>query len=386
MRIVRISLATLALLWAGAAAAADMTGRYIGTGEAEGTTIDLVQTGTDLGGVLGGEDAGTLTGVTDGDVTATGIVLIAGIAKVAFELTWAPEGLTVVVIDTTGRGEPVFFAREGGVAATPILPPSVAGGGQYYVWVDGEPVGPMTLLDLVDRIDDGITQLQDYVWTPGRVGWAPAEAFPEIVEAAAAPDPALPIPTKPGPTPGPVTLPAPDPVGPAMTDDEANAALRDLLVALVADDELGVPEANRAIAVTCMLDAVMPLPTEERIALLGANFVPDDAMIVRFEAAVPGINERVEACGEVALGPPQTAVLLEGVGLVTVIGGTNQAAEPIERGYRFVIDGLVVTVVPGLLTIGTATAALPAQTGDLVVTFEGETVVVTFDGAELTLQ
>ncbi len=173
----------------------------------------------------------------------------------------------------------------------------------------------MTLLDLVDRIEDGVMRADDFVWMPGQIELAPATPSRNRRGARDR-----------------ATHDARYDSGAGQADAAARSAaghddrrrreygFARTLRALVGD-YIDLEAAAREAVVNCMLDAVAPFPLAERIALYyaGFNLGQHHDRPVRNRGA--RITEGVEACGELALGPPQTAIIIDGVGLVTVIGG-----------------------------------------------------------------
>lgn len=73
--------------------------------------------------------------------------------------------------------------------APPPLPEQPAV--EYYVGENGQQVGPLTLEQVQQRIRDGKTRRDDYVWKSGLAAWAKAEAFAELMPTfqAAVPPP-----------------------------------------------------------------------------------------------------------------------------------------------------------------------------------------------------
>jgi hypothetical protein len=173
---------TLASLFAATGAFADhMTGQYSGTGEAAGTFLDLRQSGTSLQGDISGDEQGTLTGQTDGGDNAFGTINLSGSAPLPFRATWSQGTLT---FQFQGMSEVLTFTA-GAAAADQQAPEPPAASAEYYVAADGGQVGPLTLEELVGRIESGETTGADLVWMPGAAEWAAAETFQELQEALA---------------------------------------------------------------------------------------------------------------------------------------------------------------------------------------------------------
>lgn len=74
-------------------------------------------------------------------------------------------------------------------AAPPPMPaqdgppplPAPAAPVEYYVGENGQPVGPLTLAELEQRIRDGKTRKDDLVWKTGLPNWAAAQSLAELL-------------------------------------------------------------------------------------------------------------------------------------------------------------------------------------------------------------
>ena len=181
----------LTLFWGATASADHMTGRYQGTGAIAGDVLDLRQSGTALQGTITGNDQGTLQGQTDGGNNAQGTIQLAqpGLAPISFQAVWSQQGLAMRLKFQDGSSSDVFFQLAGGPGPNPPGPgpnppgpPPIPGPTdvQYFVAVNGQPVGPMTLQEIGQRIQQGQIARTDLVWKTGAPDWAPAESYPEL--------------------------------------------------------------------------------------------------------------------------------------------------------------------------------------------------------------
>ncbi|MEP2925766.1 MAG: DUF4339 domain-containing protein [Bauldia litoralis] len=201
----------LTLLWGSAASADHMSGTYQGTGDVAGVTLELRQNGNSLQGTISGSDQGTLTGQTDGGNNAQGEIQLAqpGIAPIKFQGVWSQNGLAMRLQFTDGTRDVFFQAGGSGPAPGPTPPgpgPTPPGPGptppgppplpqtdvEYFVAVNGQPVGPLPLQEMIQRIQQGSIARTDLVWKTGAPGWAPAESYPELAAAFAGGPPPLP--------------------------------------------------------------------------------------------------------------------------------------------------------------------------------------------------
>lgn len=206
--------------WTTAASADHMTGRYQGTGNVTGVIIDLTQTGTTLKGVISGTDSGTLEGTSDGGNGAQGTIRLdnANSKPFQFQAQWSQQGLAMKLL-FPGQPADVFFEpassaqpQPPGPGPTPPpgpgpnpTPPPLPGATdvQYFVAVNNQPVGPLTLNDMIARIQQKSLAPKDLVWKTGAPGWAPAESYPELAAAFNAPSGPPPLPPETGPEPQP---------------------------------------------------------------------------------------------------------------------------------------------------------------------------------------
>ena len=169
-----------------AALADHMTGKYVGTDQAVATLLNLQQDGVDLSGQLSGGDIGTLTGTTDGGDNVSGFVDLQGVGRYQFEGSYTAEGFTLTLVGSEGMVS-FLFVRDSGGGVTPE--PKKPAMDTYYLYENGEQVGPLTSDEMLGRIADGGVTRETLVWKPGQADWVRADAVPEL---AAALPPALP--------------------------------------------------------------------------------------------------------------------------------------------------------------------------------------------------
>lgn len=210
--------------WTTAASADHMTGRYQGTGDVANIVIDLTQTGTTLKGVISGNDTGIIEGTTDGGNNAQGMIRLdnPNTQPFQFQAQWSQQGLAMRLLFPSRPADVFFQLVSSGEPQPPAPGPTTPPGSgqttnppplpgqadvQYFVAVNDQPVGPLTLDDVIGRIQQGSIGPKDLVWKTGAPDWAPAETYPELAAAFTAPKPP-PLPPKPGPRPPPVK-PAP---------------------------------------------------------------------------------------------------------------------------------------------------------------------------------
>jgi hypothetical protein len=65
-------------------------------------------------------------------------------------------------------------------AAAAAAPPPLPAEAEYFVEEQRNPVGPLTLQAMKERVKAGITGPSDLVWKKGTAGWAAAETFAEL--------------------------------------------------------------------------------------------------------------------------------------------------------------------------------------------------------------
>lgn len=174
-----VGAAFLSIFAASAAFADHMTGRYSGTGDAAGTFLDLRQSGTTLSGQISGADQGTLTGQTDGGNNAFGTLNVVGSGPLPFRATWNDGSLSFQIQGMSGTL--VFTTDAQGAGSAPPEAPAAAA--DYYAVIDGEKVGPLTLEQLIQRVDKGEVSASDLVWKTGAAEWAAADTLDELGDA-----------------------------------------------------------------------------------------------------------------------------------------------------------------------------------------------------------
>jgi len=366
------------------AAYADMTGHYVGTGDAEGTNLDLVQTGTSLSGTLSGADVGTLSGKVSGD-TATGTLNLPNVAVVDFRLAWTAAGIEFTLVGPGGTQGFHFQAagagqNQNGPAATDVV---------YYVGIDGQPVGPLTLEELEARIVAGDVDADNLVWKTGAADWAAANTYPELEEALT-----------PAPPPGPPPLPPesgnPPPLPPETLDSVSPGespvaeALRDVVVQFVdANAPEDAPGDAKAGLVACIMTELEVLTPQDMQMLVDTDFQPADADVDRFETQYPEMMDGLDACMDAAEeslragGTNRTEVGFNGHTII-VEGGGDQTVESTPDGQRIVVGEHDILVTADRLTIDDESAPLPADYTELMVVVNDDgTFTVTIDGMEL---
>jgi len=407
---------------AASAARADIGGQYTGYGEGAGTTIDLVQTGTALNGVIGGDVDGVLLGTATGD-TATGVVLLFDVAKFPFTAVFTGSELRITITGVNGQQTLIPFTLDGAAAPTtlptaptkpapqpPQAPPVLDHAavtealralltGLVAIEFDDQPpaaqagfvecligvTAPLSAEELQMLVDTGFNpddaMIVRFDRTVPGIDAAVAACFTAADVPAETPPP---VPTKPGPAPA--TAPAPDPAATpppvALDDAVVDGNLRTVLVGVVAAELPDATDEQRTAVVACLMAAVAPLPAADRQHLADIGFEPDDREAARLEALVPGISMAVQDC-LLAYEPVRTSVTLSNGATVTVEGGVNHMFEAIDGGYRIAVDATDIVVTATELVVAGATTPLPASFPELVVAITDTGFAITVDGAPL---
>ena len=190
------------LLTAVAAQADHMTGTYTGTGDAEGVSIQLQQSGINLSGTFIGI-RGSLSGQPDGGDTASGTVELSDAGNFRFVSRWSQQGFALTLIGTDGRADFFFASSQPPAAQPPVAQPPAAppppADVQYYLVENGATIGPFTFADINQRLADGRTRREDLIWKPGLPEWVRIDSLPEFAQAAPPAPPPPPPPAPPGP-------------------------------------------------------------------------------------------------------------------------------------------------------------------------------------------
>lgn len=312
MRMLTVALsATLSVAWAGTALA-DMTGTYTGYHDADGTTLELRQTGTGLNGVFGGDVEGVLLGTATGD-DATGVILFFDQAKIPFEGTFTGTELRITITELNGDITVAPFALNGaaptpGPAPTPPAKPVP----------QAAPLDPAAdhaaatealrslLVDLIGvEFGDRLARTQAAVVECLIEATSPLSAAELRALVAAGFDPDREMVagferTAPGIEDAVETcfdIPdaAPDPV--VLDDATVDANLRTAMLGVVVEEmPADATVEQRAAVVECLMAAVAGLPTADRQRLADLGFDPDREEIDRLEVLLPGISDAVGAC------------------------------------------------------------------------------------------
>jgi hypothetical protein len=357
-----------------------MTGRYVGTGISEGTTLEMTHEGFSISGSFSGVLNGTFFGQTNGADYAEGFLTESG-TTYTYYLNWTPSQLTITIYDTTGNQLAYAFVPQGspttpttttttttrpadeqlqlqpldfyiydGVQSGPFTieemtakaqsgelkaetmvwadglpdwttaesidvlavllppaPPAPPAAASYYVLDDGQQVGPLSLEEVMARIDARETVAGDLMWTAGMEQWAAADTFAEFAEALAEPVPP-PLPPTP-PTPPPQQPPAPPvspPTPPAQPETPAvsgettgtpntgiDAALEETVRSYMRDFGLG---DSMDAAVACYMTSYKVLSPDEKQILIDSDLIPSPSNYLRINTAHPDLETEVQAC------------------------------------------------------------------------------------------
>ena len=76
--------------------------------------------------------------------------------------------------------------------AQPACSPAVCGQAIYYVSLDGNVVGPLSVAELSHLSVEKRVTRETYVWSPGMPGWQLAESVPEVLRLVALTPPPVP--------------------------------------------------------------------------------------------------------------------------------------------------------------------------------------------------
>ncbi len=290
----------------------------------------------------------------------------------------------------------VLMITEGGAATTPTPPgqPQVA----WYVAVNGQQAGPLTLDEVLGQIQAGTLTRDQLVWHSGLSDWAAAGTLPELADAfpplppplpPASNPPPLPPPTS-GAAPPPSALPVPsnaaqapppsNPAPPAAAGQPqtGNAPSLEAVVRTVITTGLGADASRDQVEATiaCLLAAFEPLTPDERRMVADEGINPTDEQKAQLEQAHPGIGDAVQACNPEK---QTTTVSLEDGRNLTLEGGNSQSATAIEGGYEFDVDGTVIRYVNGTVTVDGNAIDVPPFTQALLLQFENGVVTLTAD-------
>ncbi|MCW5712936.1 MAG: hypothetical protein KIT43_00275 [Bauldia sp.] len=333
MRFMRIlaagSAAMLTVAWAGIAQA-QMAGTYTGYDAGAGATLVLEEVGNALNGQIRGDVEGALLGTTDGGASATGVVLLFGVAKLPFTGVLAGDELRLTVTGVNGEQTLVPFTRVGGAVPAPVpptkpvpAPPApdhaavtealrtllvalvgVSFGDRPAVVQTAvvecliEVTSPLSAAELQALVATGFEPTDDMIVQFERTVPGIDAAVGACFAAVDTPPEPAPAPVKPTPAPAPQP-PAPTPV--VLDDAAVDASLRTVVLGVVTREmpPAATPE-QRAAAVECLMRAVAGLPTADRQHLADIGFDPNQAEVTRLETLLPGITVAVEACLEEA--------------------------------------------------------------------------------------
>lgn len=213
LRVAQAIVLALALLLAATnpSAADHMNGQYRGTGQVEGTSLSLQQSGTQIRGQLSGASTGTLQGQTDGGDNFQGTADITGDGQYQIVGRWSREGLTLTLRSGQGEGTVVFVPATGGTqpggqrpggtppqqpetepsgqipvggetgeTGTRVVPPLQNGTAPFFVSQNGVQTGPMPIEQVQAEILAGTITRETLVWQPGQPQWEKAGNLPAL--------------------------------------------------------------------------------------------------------------------------------------------------------------------------------------------------------------
>ncbi len=288
---------------------------------------------------------------------------------------------------TPGQGD---WQRADAVAAlASLFPPEPPQLAQYYAAEGNQQIGPLSLEELIGRIEAGETGADDLVWKSGLESWAPALTFPELADALSGP-PALPdtppelTPEAPEQQDGPPALPgAGGPQAPgaaSQTDDQGESAalleqLRPLFVAVYDEQFPGGDAAARDEFARCSLEALSVLSVEDlRLAVeTGLDFSSED--VERLKTTYPGIEATTSACETVAAvangggESGSSAISLADGRMVEVIANGSVSMSATEGGVDLEVNGTRVSFLNGVLTVDGEEREVPEFANTLTLDF-----------------
>ncbi len=197
MRGLRVLTGVMALAAAvlSTSAAADLSGRYQGTGRGQGTILDMSQIGDVVHGQFRFADGATglLEGRTRGAV-ATGTITIPGVGRAGFRADLLPEGLRLRVVEP-GRVTQAMFVPAPPLPA-PAAPEMPRSSVTFFLQQSGVAVGPYTTAQMLEKRRTGALAPDQPVRRSDGTEWQPAASVPELESAfpqpaaSAAPRPA----------------------------------------------------------------------------------------------------------------------------------------------------------------------------------------------------
>jgi uncharacterized membrane protein len=161
------------------AAIDDMSGQYTGTGADTGTAIDIAQQGQSLTGKITGTVEGTLSArIIEGQNNLEGFVDLSTGIRYTFRGLWTAQSLVITLYDTDGATEVHSFVPSGTAGGIAEVSST-----QYWVYDNDTQFGPLTLNEVVARIQRGESNNQTQVWTQELNEWVMIDQVPELAPA-----------------------------------------------------------------------------------------------------------------------------------------------------------------------------------------------------------
>ena len=193
LRMLVVLAATLLLATISSAFADHMTGRYVGTGDAQGIILQLNHRNLSLAGEITGADQGVLSGQSNGENNLQGYINTTSLGQVNFTGVWSPEALNLSLTTPGGTSAYVFVPEgsqttTGGGSGGQGGGNGGQGGGQYYYSANGTQTGPIPFEQFQALITAGTVTRSTLVWTPGQPEWQRADSF-EALAALFPPEP-----------------------------------------------------------------------------------------------------------------------------------------------------------------------------------------------------
>ncbi|MBX6321236.1 MAG: DUF4339 domain-containing protein [Rhodospirillaceae bacterium] len=177
------------------ALAADLRGRYQGTGRGRDTVLEMSQIGDVVHGRFRFPDGatGVLAGRAHGTV-ATGTITVPAIGTARFRADLLPEGLRLRIVEP-GRVTQAMFVPVPPPA--PAVPETPQGTVRFFLQQNGVAVGPYTAAQMLEKHRTGALAADQPVRRSDSSRWQPAASVPEL--RAAFPRPGGDAPASPEP-------------------------------------------------------------------------------------------------------------------------------------------------------------------------------------------
>lgn len=330
------------------AMAADLTGRFVGTGTAATTSIGMQETPAGVTGQLVGADIGTLTGTRNGWFV-DGEVDLTGVGKYPIRLIdFGPWGLEMQLSGTNGKATLVFVRDD-----RPVQ--EVARSSHDYLLRDVETFGRVNREEVARLVAANRLDGNSLAWTDGLADWTPLRDMPDLA----------------GLVPDAGARPDPEPVDPleAMARQQINA-------------QLGFYDQLIRDGITaCVVGNFAPLSPADRQVLIDTQIDPQGDFLDRN----PGFMESLHGCIDPATTPPggvprSSIEMLDGR-IFAISGPEPHELDVIEGGATFTVAGSTFSLTGDTLLVNGAEAEIEpfSRSLEVQVSADGETATLLYD-------